>query len=129
MAESMSGNKNVSVDKTESSSGSKSVSGYTEWWGDRPRGEERREGGRGRKYSGGRGGGRGHKGNHRANAAQTTGGSSSVAAEGGGSSLAGLSDEQWAKLRVILGEPKEIIDKMTVSQKFQLEGGSCNASG
>jgi len=88
---------------------------YPEWWGDRPRGDERREVGRGRRHSGGRGEGRGHRGTHHANAALTTIGSSSatIAAEGEGLSFPGLSDEQWAKLKVILGEPKEISDKMT----------------
>ncbi|XP_073260834.1 uncharacterized protein [Populus alba] len=93
------------------------LTGYPEWWGDRPRGDERREAGRGRGYSGGRGRGRGHRGTHRANAALTNIGSSSatIADAGGSSSLSfpGLSDEQWAKLKAILGEPKEITDKMT----------------
>ena len=92
------------------------LKGYPEWWGDRPRGDERREGGRGRGYSGGRGGGRGHRGGtHRANAALTTigSGSGTMGAEGGSSPFCGLSEEQWAKLRVILGEPKEMVDKMT----------------
>ena len=95
------------------------LTGYPEWWGDRPRGDERREAGRGRGYSGGRGRGRGHRGTHRANAALTTIGSSSAtfSAAGGGSSFPGLSDEQWEKLKAILGEPKEITNKMTGKPK------------
>ena len=91
------------------------LTGYPEWWGDRPRGDKRREAGRGRGYSGGRGRGRGHRGTHRANAALTNiwSSSSTVADAGGSSSFPGLSDEQWAKLKAIFGEPKEITDKMT----------------
>nr|TKS08405.1 hypothetical protein D5086_0000104270 [Populus alba] len=54
------------------------LTGYPEWWGDRPRGDERREVGRGRGHSNGRGRGRGHRGTHRANAALTNIGSSSA---------------------------------------------------
>ncbi|KAG5222696.1 hypothetical protein IMY05_C2365000400 [Salix suchowensis] len=43
-----------------------------------------------------------------------------MGAEGGSSSFPGLSDEQWAKLRVILGEPKEMVDKMTDHSSSEL---------
>ncbi|KAF9677708.1 hypothetical protein SADUNF_Sadunf08G0135600 [Salix dunnii] len=50
------------------------LKGYPDWWGDRPRGDGRRGIGRGRGspdvQSSGRGGGRTHRGTHRANATQ-----------------------------------------------------------
>ena len=65
------------------------LKGYPNWWGDRPRGDGRRGIGHGRgplgAQSGGKGGGRTHRGTHRANA--TT--------EGEDSPLSGLNVDQW----------------------------------
>ncbi|PNX95257.1 retrovirus-related Pol polyprotein from transposon TNT 1-94 [Trifolium pratense] len=89
--------------------------GYPEWWGDRPRGEEK-FGGRGRgRHRGGSTYGRGRNdGNVRANAAHVNGETSAAMTLPNRNALSGLNNDQWNTLVDLLNNCKDNVnDRMT----------------
>ena len=86
--------------------------GYLKWWGDRPR-SDGKGAGRGRGQSSARGGDRGTKGTHHANAAQIAP-TGSVVKETDASPLSRLNTDQWQTLLQMLGGSKPATtEKMT----------------
>ncbi|MCH83154.1 hypothetical protein A2U01_0003969, partial [Trifolium medium] len=88
--------------------------GYPEWWGDRPRREEK-HGARGRgRQRGGAIHSRGRNGGFRANDVHVTGESSTSTNDANKNALTGLSAEQWQMLVDLVSSQKgSVSDKMT----------------
>ena len=98
--------------------------GYPEWWGDRPR-SDGKGAGRGRGQSSARGGGRGIKGTHRANAAQTAPIGSAVI-ETDVLPLPGLNIDQWQTLLQMLGGLKPATTEKMTGKAWIIDTGASN---